>query len=545
MIKKIFLFVLLTLFYAKADYNDLINIYKSDFDSLDDSNTLSEIQKNREFALSSYIALKMASYFYYQNNLEKAEKFLNLIDSKALLKDDYPFYLYINGKIKNNNESLKNLAINYCYTYYGYKAYLEMMEFLSVEEKEKSVENCIKNKHYEKAKYLLSTIEDENTINYFLVKISKEKDQKINYFLNIQPSSQYYEKALSIIANLNQEYEKIYLDYLLQKNKVDKYLEFLTKRAKKSFYSQNYDEFLFYTELIESYEELPPDLVWLKFLYFYKTKDKELAKYYLNRYKQHSKDLYQILYWQSLLENGELTIPKEKLKPEDISPYLALIYYKNKINPDLEKTKKCSMPADNVAITIKNLKNQEYKLAYIEGNYYIKSKPCERLYSIMAEVAVKCFGQNSQCSYVKPFLRLQDKEMENIVYAIIKQESFFDPYAISWSNAVGLTQFIPKTAKWTAENLKVEGFDMTDLFNPDLSVKFSVWYLSRLINMFNGELVYVFASYNSGENAVKKFLDKNKPQDLAEFIEFYPYDETRDYVKKVLRNYIIYKSIGE
>jgi soluble lytic murein transglycosylase len=63
--------------------------------------------------------------------------------------------------------------------------------------------------------------------------------------------------------------------------------------------------------------------------------------------------------------------------------------------------------------------------------------------------------------------------------------------------------------------------------------------------MFDGELIYVFASYNSGENAIKDFLEKNNPKDLAEFIEFYPYDETRDYTKKVLRNYIIYKALGE
>jgi soluble lytic murein transglycosylase len=59
--------------------------------------------------------------------------------------------------------------------------------------------------------------------------------------------------------------------------------------------------------------------------------------------------------------------------------------------------------------------------------------------------------------------------------------------------------------------------------------------------MFNRNLVYVFASYNSGETAVKKFIDKNNIKDEAEFMEFYPYQETRDYVKKVLRNYVIYK----
>lgn len=545
MIKKLILFILISFFFAKADYNDLINLYKSDFDSIDYDKSLNKLWENKDFALSSYVALKIASYLYYQNDLETAGKFINLTDPKAFIKEDYPFYLYIYSKIKKDQEGLKKLAIDYCYTYYGYKTYLDIYKSLTEEEKVKALENCIKNKHYEKARYLLSTIKDDDAIYYLLIKLSKDKDQKIRYFLNIKPSSPYYEKGLSIIASLDEDFEKIYLEYLLESNKMDKYIDFLTQKAKKSFYNKNYDRFLYYLELIESYNNTLPDLIWLKFLYFYIHNEKELAKYYLNLYKVYSIDSYQIVYWQSLIDGSEIVIPNTKLKPEDITQYLALIFYKNRIIPNIEKTRKCLMEPDSVALTIKNLKNIDYKLAYIEGNYYIKSKPCERLYDVMPEIAVRCFGQNSQCSYVKPFTRIEDKEMENIVYAVIKQESFFDPFAISWSNAVGLTQFISKTAKWTAENLNVNDFDITYLFNPDLSIKFSLWYLSKLITMFGGELVYVFASYNSGENAVKRFLDNSKPKDLAEFIEIYPYDETRDYIKKVLRNYIIYKSLGE
>ncbi len=545
MIKKTIFLILFLSYFTKADYKDLINIYKSDFDSIDYNTALIVIQNNKDFALSSYIALKMASYFYYQNNLEKAEKFLNLVDQKAFLKEDYPFYLYIYSKIKDDEITLKNLAIDHCHTYYGYKAYLEIYSFLSEEEKAKSIENCIKNKHYEKAKHLLYTMEDENAINYFLVRLSTDKNQKINHFNKINPSSPYYEKGLNLLSNINQEYENLYLEYLLQNNKIDTYINFLTQNAKKSFYKKDYQKFKYYTGLIENYTNLPEHLIWLKFLYFYSQNEIDLAQHYLNLYKNHSKDPYQIAYWQSLIDKSKIPIPKTKFKPEDITPYLALIIYKNKINVDIEKTKKCSMAPDDVALTIKSIKNQEYKLAYTEGNYYIKTKPCEKLSDIMPEISVKCFGQNSQCSYVKPFLKLSDREMENIVYSVIKQESFFDPYAISRSNAVGLTQFIPKTAKWTAENLNIKDFDMTDLYNTDLSIKFSTWYLSRLMNMFNGDLVYVFASYNSGENAVKRFLEKNNIQDIAEFIELYPYEETRDYVKKVLRNYIIYKGLGE
>jgi len=123
----------------------------------------------------------------------------------------------------------------------------------------------------------------------------------------------------------------------------------------------------------------------------------------------------------------------------------------------------------------------------------------------------------------------------------MKQESFFNSYAISWSNAVGLTQFIPKTGYYVAKQIGLNDFDMVDLYKPDNAILFAKWYVQKLLNMFNGNLVFVFASYNSGETAVKKFIDKNNIKDEAEFIEFYPYQETRDYVKKVLRNYIIYR----
>ncbi|MGB9766677.1 MAG: lytic transglycosylase domain-containing protein [Sulfurihydrogenibium sp.] len=545
MIKKIIISILLIVSFSRANYNDLLEIYKSDFDNIDPDKTLTLLQKNKDFAISSYVALKMASYFYYQKNFTKARDFLRYVDSKAILKDDFPFYLYIQSNLNQDFEGLKKLATEFCYTYYGYKTYLQIYQTLTQTERVKAIDNCIKNKHYEKAKNLLSTLEDPDAINYLSIKLAKSKEEKINFFKNIQPSSPYYQEAFSIVANLDKDLENQYLSYLLENNYLERYKSFLTTKAKKAFYTQNYNDFLFYTELLESYTNLPEEIVWLKFLYFYKNKEQEKAKYYLNLYKKYEKDRYKTLYWQALLENSQITVLHEPLKPEEITPYLALIYYKNKMLPIIKKDRKCSLEPDSTAVLIKDLRESDYKLAYLEANYYIKTKPCERLYDIMPEVAVKCFGQNSQCSYVKPFTKLPDKDMEDVVYAVIKQESFFDPYAVSWSNAVGLTQFIPKTAKWTAQNLKVDNFDMTDLFNPKLSIDFSVWYLSRLIKMFDGELIYVFASYNSGENAVKKFLEKNNPKDLAEFIEFYPYDETRDYTKKVLRNYIIYKALGD
>jgi soluble lytic murein transglycosylase-like protein len=110
---------------------------------------------------------------------------------------------------------------------------------------------------------------------------------------------------------------------------------------------------------------------------------------------------------------------------------------------------------------------------------------------------------------------------EELVRAVIKVESDFDPRAVSPANARGLMQLIPETA---------ERMMVTDIFDPRQNVFGGVRYLRVLANLFNGDLALTIAAYNAGENAVIRHGG------------IPPYQETQAYVGKVLSHYQKYRA---
>jgi soluble lytic murein transglycosylase-like protein len=110
---------------------------------------------------------------------------------------------------------------------------------------------------------------------------------------------------------------------------------------------------------------------------------------------------------------------------------------------------------------------------------------------------------------------------EELVRAVIKVESDFDPRAVSRANARGLMQLIPETA---------ERMLVTDHFDPRQNVFGGTRYLRVLANLFNGDLELTIAAYNAGENAVIR--NGGIP----------PYEETQAYVGKVLAYYRYYRA---
>ncbi len=110
---------------------------------------------------------------------------------------------------------------------------------------------------------------------------------------------------------------------------------------------------------------------------------------------------------------------------------------------------------------------------------------------------------------------------EELVRAVIKVESDFDPRAVSPANARGLMQLIPATA---------ERMLVTDIFDPRQNIFGGVRYLRILANLFNGDLTLTIAGYNAGENAVIRHGG------------IPPYAETQEYVKRVLHYYRQYRA---
>jgi Transglycosylase SLT domain len=121
----------------------------------------------------------------------------------------------------------------------------------------------------------------------------------------------------------------------------------------------------------------------------------------------------------------------------------------------------------------------------------------------------------------------------DLLYAISRQESLFQPSIKSPVGAVGLMQLMPSTAKrfLAADELK-------DLTSANNNTKAGACYLEYLLARYNNNLTFAIAAYNAGESKVDSWiLRRFKTNDLPFFIEFIPIQETKDYVQKVLRNY--------
>jgi soluble lytic murein transglycosylase len=127
-----------------------------------------------------------------------------------------------------------------------------------------------------------------------------------------------------------------------------------------------------------------------------------------------------------------------------------------------------------------------------------------------------------------------------LVLALSRQESLFNPRATSSSNARGLMQLIPSTARKMASQNSMDT-EKIALYDPSVNVKLGTTYLKNLFEMFHGDEFHAVAAYNGGENAVSKWIAKSPGPD-DEWVENIAYKETREYVKKVIggrREYLL------
>ncbi len=131
---------------------------------------------------------------------------------------------------------------------------------------------------------------------------------------------------------------------------------------------------------------------------------------------------------------------------------------------------------------------------------------------------------------------------EEVVWSIMRAESHYRADARSPVGASGLMQIMPFTGERIASQLLgVSGFKATDLLDPDINVRYGARYLQRLSEKFSGLLPLVAAGYNAGPHRVQAWLKGFGALRMDEFIEHIPFVETRNYVKKVTRNFQIYR----
>ena len=129
------------------------------------------------------------------------------------------------------------------------------------------------------------------------------------------------------------------------------------------------------------------------------------------------------------------------------------------------------------------------------------------------------------------------------VLATIREESLYDPHALSIADAHGLMQLIHRTAYKMARQQKVNLTNINNLYDPYINIRLGTHYLGNLAREFHDRLVYVSGGYNAGEHRVREWLKKYGELPMDEYVESIPFRETRNYVKRVFRSYHLYKKI--
>jgi soluble lytic murein transglycosylase len=122
-----------------------------------------------------------------------------------------------------------------------------------------------------------------------------------------------------------------------------------------------------------------------------------------------------------------------------------------------------------------------------------------------------------------------------LLWAVMRQESGFDPDAVSSAHAVGLMQIMPDTARPIADELDLP-HDDARLTSPPYAIRVGAHLLRRLIDQFHGNVPLAVAAYNGGAEAVDRWSSRAPGMQLDTFVERIPYKETRDYVARVMGN---------
>jgi soluble lytic murein transglycosylase len=130
-----------------------------------------------------------------------------------------------------------------------------------------------------------------------------------------------------------------------------------------------------------------------------------------------------------------------------------------------------------------------------------------------------------------------------LVASLIRQESEFNPGAISPANAWGLMQVLPSTGKTLARAEKIRRFRTESLLMPNVNLQLGTRYFRELVDHFNGRLEYALAAYNAGTDRVEAWLSAGNYRDPQEFVESIPFSETREYVQAILRNATVYRKL--
>jgi soluble lytic murein transglycosylase len=139
--------------------------------------------------------------------------------------------------------------------------------------------------------------------------------------------------------------------------------------------------------------------------------------------------------------------------------------------------------------------------------------------------------RDAQANHLDPYL----------VASLIRQESEFNPQAVSPANAMGLMQLLPSVGRGLARELKVRHFSTDQLLTADMNLRLGTKYFKHMVDHYDGQVEYALAAYNAGEDRVDQWRKDGNFKSVEEFVESIPFTETREYVQAIMRNAVLYK----
>jgi soluble lytic murein transglycosylase len=150
-----------------------------------------------------------------------------------------------------------------------------------------------------------------------------------------------------------------------------------------------------------------------------------------------------------------------------------------------------------------------------------------------------------ECAYPSPYAdevhaaEAAEGLPAGLLWAVMRQESAYDPDVVSPAHAVGLMQLMPETARPIADELALPSDDAR-LTSPPYAIRVGARVLRKLLDQFHGSVPLAVAAYNGGADSVDRWMSRAPGMQLDTFVERIPYKETRDYVAKVMGNFARY-----
>ena len=200
-----------------------------------------------------------------------------------------------------------------------------------------------------------------------------------------------------------------------------------------------------------------------------------------------------------------------------------------------------STPAAQYALASLYVNNQQHVAAFRALNSVlealspaeVRGLPRDFWTTLYPQVFWPEVSQLAQAISLNPYL----------VMSIIRQESAFNPAAISSAGARGLMQLMPATAQEVLTKLKLPQEPVARLHDPQLSITLGTRYFGGLLQRYQGNMVLALAGYNAGPTRASRWREQWSGVPTDEFIERIPLDETRTYVKLILRNLMMYERL--